>query len=387
MISAKPMAMVAMLALAGGAVAQDNTDEQRIAELIERLQNSSTREMAVDELVAMGSPIFRPLLDRLTSEENGIPRDGILEAIGRMRPEAGVLLPQLLNLTPMLDTDELLQLIRTVGDLAPYALAEVRREDVEKKLAPVVLRFYPKASEEDLSSFWTAFQRTQARLGWRASDLETSDLIGLLERNNAPFVNEFAAELLGLRAELSTAALQNLGKMLEDRPARQWDGLVHSACARAILKIASGDDLQELVLAHRTLLTLGTTREQLTSVSFLRQVPMDKTISNLVTRALARAASQTQNLVVARESVTALGILGSSIVDWEAAAHWLSIAIPALERLTKHEDPQIAERAKAALRQVRGERPGEGGAERACVQPSCFSRRSFSERQNREQPT
>ena len=193
----------------------------------------------------------------------------------------------------------------------------------------------------------------QRRLGWRASDLETSDLIGLLEKINAPFVNEFAAELLGLRAELSTAALQNLGKMLEDRPARQWDGLVHSACARAILKIASGDDLLELVLAHRTLLTLGTTREQLASVSFLGQVPMDKTISHQVTQALAGAASQTQDLVVARESVTALGILGSSIVDWEAAAHWLSTAIPALERLTKHEDPQIAERAKAALRQIR----------------------------------
>ncbi len=350
MISTKTVAMVSVLSLAG--VAQEKADEQRIAELIEQLQNSSRREMAVDELVAMGRPIFRPLLDWLTSEENGIPRDGILEAIGRMRPEAGVLLPQLLNLTPMLDTDELLQLIRTVGDLAPYALAEVRTEDVEKKLAPVVLRFYPKASEEDLSSFWMAFQRTQARLGWRASDLETSDLIGLLEKINAPFVNEFAAELLGLRAELSSAALQNLGKMLEDQRQSQWD-FVYSACARAILTIASGDDLQELVLAHRTLLTLGTTREQLASVSFLRQVPMDKTISHQVTRALAGAASQTQNLVVARESVTALGILGSSIVDWEAAAHWLSTAIPALERLTKHEDPQIAERAKAALRQIR----------------------------------
>ena len=29
-------------------------------------------------------------------------------------------------------------------------------------------------------------------------------------------------------------------------------------------------------------------------------------------------------------------------------------AIPTLEKLTEHEDPQIAGRAKAALRQVRG---------------------------------
>ncbi len=38
------------------------------------------------------------------------------------------------------------------------------------------------------------------------------------------------------------------------------------------------------------------------------------------------------------------------------AANGLSArhAIPFLEKLTEHEDPQIAERAKAALRQVRG---------------------------------
>ncbi len=30
-------------------------------------------------------------------------------------------------------------------------------------------------------------------------------------------------------------------------------------------------------------------------------------------------------------------------------------AIPTLEKLTEHEDPQLAERAKAALRQIRKE--------------------------------
>ena len=37
MISAKPMAVVAVLALAGVAFAQEKADEQRIAELIEQL--------------------------------------------------------------------------------------------------------------------------------------------------------------------------------------------------------------------------------------------------------------------------------------------------------------------------------------------------------------
>ena len=47
---------------------------------------------------------------------------------------------------------------------------------------------------------------------------------------------------------------------------------------------------------------------------------------------------------VSVEAITALGMIGPAAKD----------AIPTLEKLTEHEDPQIAERAKAALRQVRG---------------------------------
>ena len=45
---------------------------------------------------------------------------------------------------------------------------------------------------------------------------------------------------------------------------------------------------------------------------------------------------------VVRETITALGMVGPTAKD----------AIPTLEKLTEHDDPQIAERAKAALRQV-----------------------------------
>ncbi len=47
---------------------------------------------------------------------------------------------------------------------------------------------------------------------------------------------------------------------------------------------------------------------------------------------------------IAREAITALGMIGPAA----------KAAIPTLEKLTQHADPQIAERAKAALRQVRG---------------------------------
>ncbi len=46
MISAKPMAVVAMLAIAGVAVAQEKGDEQRIAELIEQLENGPNENAA-----------------------------------------------------------------------------------------------------------------------------------------------------------------------------------------------------------------------------------------------------------------------------------------------------------------------------------------------------
>ena len=50
-----------------------------------------------------------------------------------------------------------------------------------------------------------------------------------------------------------------------------------------------------------------------------------------------------KSLPVAREAVTALGMIGPSAKD----------AIPAMEKLVGHEDKQIRERQKAALRQIR----------------------------------
>jgi HEAT repeat protein len=47
---------------------------------------------------------------------------------------------------------------------------------------------------------------------------------------------------------------------------------------------------------------------------------------------------------VVQEAITALGMIGPAAKD----------AIPTLEKLTGHEDKQVAERAKAALRQIRG---------------------------------
>ena len=55
-------------------------------------------------------------------------------------------------------------------------------------------------------------------------------------------------------------------------------------------------------------------------------------------------AANDEDPVLVREAITALGMLGTEAKD----------AIPRLEILASHEDAQIAERAKAALRQIRG---------------------------------
>ena len=51
-----------------------------------------------------------------------------------------------------------------------------------------------------------------------------------------------------------------------------------------------------------------------------------------------------EDMRVVQEAVTALGMIGPAAKD----------AIPTLKQLAEHADPQIAERAKAALRQMRG---------------------------------
>ncbi len=69
---------------------------------------------------------------------------------------------------------------------------------------------------------------------------------------------------------------------------------------------------------------------------------MKSTATVVVPRLIEELGDQDTRLV--QETITALGMIGPAARD----------AIPTLEKLTEHPDPQIAERAKAALRQVRG---------------------------------
>ena len=81
MISAKPMAMVAMLAFAGAAVAQEGTAEQRIAELIEWLQDPAGEDEAVHLLTRLGKPAALTLQGEI---EEGRVEAYVLRALGEL---------------------------------------------------------------------------------------------------------------------------------------------------------------------------------------------------------------------------------------------------------------------------------------------------------------
>ena len=124
MISAKPMAMVAMLVLAGAVVAQEKVDEQRIAELIEQLENENTRENAADKLVVVGERAVKSLLDVVERKEHPIAREAFL-TLARMQPQADVIVPRLLSI-PMdsLRPRALPAFYRALAELTPYAVLD-----------------------------------------------------------------------------------------------------------------------------------------------------------------------------------------------------------------------------------------------------------------------
>ena len=59
---------------------------------------------------------------------------------------------------------------------------------------------------------------------------------------------------------------------------------------------------------------------------------------------LAAISDEDEDLRVIREAITAPDMVGPKAAD----------AVPSLETLTQHEDRQIAARANAALRQIKG---------------------------------
>jgi HEAT repeat protein len=109
--------------------------------------------------------------------------------------------------------------------------------------------------------------------------------------------------------------------------------------AQAILSIDANG--AEAVDAHVYLIEHGDSYERHESVKSLGALG---TASPLGISSLLKVANNTREKAATRyEAITTLGMIGPLAAP----------AIFVLRTLTKHDDPQIAERAKAALRQIR----------------------------------
>ena len=150
---------------------------------------------------------------------------------------------------------------------------------------------------------------------------------------------EVAVEMLGDYGEQGADCLESLAHLLEARPGLYIPDDMLLEIADVMIRLAPDDPIVVPAYAAR----LG--------AHFDRRVRIESAIaighfgedSAAAVPDLVQATSDPIGAVV-REAITALGMIGPAAKD----------AIPTLEALTEHEDPQPAARAKAALRQVRG---------------------------------
>jgi hypothetical protein len=124
------------------------------------------------------------------------------------------------------------------------------------------------------------------------------------------------------------------------RPARRSDADVVDEALDAILAANATEGAKAVIWAHRLTHHADPDARALAAL----EVGKLGSAAAPVVAQLVQALEQDRR--VAREAIVALGMIGP-----DAAA-----AIPALQKLTGHEDRQIRERAKATLRQVAGRR-------------------------------
>ncbi len=351
MMSAKPiMAMLATLALVAAAVSQDKTREQRIADLIGQLASEENRERAVEALASIGTPAVSFLLielDRPDEETGPLLRSSVLEALGRMRGDADSAVPFLMEYLHSAPLDTVIAALRALADLAPYSNPAER--DVMQR------RDFLNLVVDRISFQTTGRLRERNRFFHRIEDtadagLSTEHFIATLKANRE-YGRVVAAEVLATRGPEALATIPILHDALKhpDRVERgstktgfqghpDQDGFPGRA-AEAMILLAPRDPRTALAYAYQ-LSAARSASERLDAIAGIMMIgPQDAD----AVPALLRAAED-RDSTVAHEAITTLGVIGPPARG----------AIHTLEKLSNHTDPQIAERAKAALRQVRG---------------------------------
>ena len=332
----QPSVVAAVFVLAGVAFAQEQSDEERIAELIEQLKDEERREGATFELISIGTTAAEALVQAIRGGGEGALES--LAALGNMGPPGAELsiLRALVDYQNDTHGEHKFAAMHALGSLAPFAgrpLAEIHSG----------LRLLPDDQLEFGVLSYRAYYRSNV------DGLGTEEELVEHLRANLVHEREVAAEALFHRRSVSSVpalieALQE-GKSYARTPPvmRNADGST----------IQLSDNFRETT--SRILVWLARNDPRIAPAYAYRLIHHPVTlIRRESARALGGFGSQSGGFVedlvkaiqdsapVAREAITALGMIGPAAKD----------AIPTLEKLTEHADPQIAERAKAALRQI-----------------------------------
>lgn len=329
-------------------------------EWVSKLRDPNTRAKAQKEILRIGkwgvAVVAESLEASVKAGERAMVRT-LLETISRLGPQARETIPLLGDLANQVAPEEFIQLMETVGNLAPY---------YQDKAATVLWRLSP-ALQEQLKKLpprrWAeaiqATDRCAARLAINFK-LRPISLIERLTSDNS-YQREAAADLLAYYDEMSSSGIQSLRDAIESshpririaekvtldgdqgKPTVVWgkasyDVEVRTAAARALVEISDQPTVEYtalIMLLHR-----GRADERAFALRSLSTQVLDLSayVPNLVAVLEDKAATGI------REAIDLLGLLGPKA----------SSALPALEDATRRPDKELADRAAAALHKIRG---------------------------------
>ncbi len=367
MIASKLTVMLALLALAGGPAAQGQVDERRIAELIQRVtlvEDEAERwfwNTPTDLLVRAGSPVVPELLrllQRRLDDGDVTETEAILRVLEAMGPDAIEAWPLLRELMGTIPPEHLPSLLRTLSELGPYNFDFTYLEANNLELFAVTRSFIGRDMRAVLQFY---FRRWLERGSFHKMIINANDntakLLEALEHGRM-FEPGLAAELLARREVDADIGLPVMQRVMvankeswfrigsqgsvggDDRlsPPRPEMHLLMKL-TQAMLSISSSDP--RTAMAHGFVLDrhADPSRREMSAIAIGSFGSEGEEAIPFLLKALEDDGPR-----VVQTCITALGMIGPAAKD----------AIPTLEKLSEHADPQLAERAKAALRQVRG---------------------------------
>lgn len=352
----RPQSVIVILVSAlAPALAQRPADVQRAGQLIEALASDDLGKVnaAVDDLVGFGAPAVEALVAhlKLHVKTPTPPRSCAfaVRALTRLGKPAAGAVPTLLRFVPNAERSLQTDIAVALGRLASYAPAHV--DDVREAM----LALLDQAAAEDTGGLASVgvFHLLPEEPAWAyaAAGVDAGGPIEKLAaalRDDNPMVRDVAVGLLRERGGDAVVAVPALLEAMDaEHPPIVRCGRfkfdldltrhIRHRAARALAAIAADDP--RVVPAHAIVLELSFPEERQASVMALGRLGAAAAPAVPAMVALLRE----DVLEVRRETITALGMIG-------AAA---KAAVPELEKLAADGDPQIAERAKAALRQIR----------------------------------